>query len=78
VPWYYQHQRAREIIAEHEREAQRIRLARLYDEEQRAALGSQQVRSPLRRAVGSTVLAIGEAMTRIGRALDDAESTPSA
>ena len=78
MSWYFQHQRAKEIIAEHEREAQRIRLARLFDEEQQAALGTQPVRSSLRRAIGGTVLAFGEAVTRIGRALDDAESTPTA
>jgi hypothetical protein len=78
VSWYYQHQRAREIIAEHEREAQRIRLARMFDEEQKAAIGPQPVRSPIRRAIGGTVLAFGQAVTRIGRALDDAESTPNA
>ena len=75
MSWYFQHQRARDIIAEHEREADRIRLARLYDEERRSWAGT---RSPIRRAIGATVLAIGEAVTRVGRAVDDAEATPSA
>ena len=32
---------------------------------------------PFRRAIGGAVLAVGEAVTRVGRALDDAESNPS-
>ncbi|HEX7474028.1 MAG TPA: hypothetical protein VF323_13170 [Candidatus Limnocylindrales bacterium] len=78
MSWYFQHQRARDIIAEHEREADRIRLARLYDEGQRSSFGARPTRSPIRRAAGAAVLAIGAIVTRIGRALDDAEATPSA
>lgn len=76
MSWYFQHQRARDIIAEHEREAARIRLARMFDQAERADLPQSPERSPFRRAVGGTILAIGEAVTRVGRALDDAESTP--
>lgn len=74
MSWYFQHQRARDIIAEHEREAARIRLARLFDEGQRAWGAPRPTRSPIRRAIGATVLAIGEAVTRVGRAVDDAEA----
>jgi hypothetical protein len=77
MSWYFQHQRARDIIAEHEREAARIRLARLYDEGHRSEHAQPSERSAIRRAVGGTVLAIGEAVTRVGRALDDPECTPS-
>jgi hypothetical protein len=78
MTWYFQHQLARDIIAEHEREAAKIRLARLVDEADRDALPSGSRRSPIRRAIGGTVLAFGEAVTRLGRALDGAESSPSA
>ena len=78
MSWYFQHQRARDIIAEHEREADRIRLARLYDEDRRSWAGTRSTRSPIRRAIGATVLAIGEAVTRVGRAVEGAEATPSA
>ena len=77
MTWYFQHQRAQDIIAEHQREAARIQLARLYDEAQNEALPGEPERSAFRRAVGGAVLAIGEAVTRVGRALDDAESNPS-
>ena len=40
MSWYFQHQRARDIIAEHEREADRIHLARLYDQAERDAFRS--------------------------------------
>ena len=77
MTWYFQHQRAQDIIAEHQREAARIQLARRYDEAQDAALPNEPERSAVRRAIGGAVLAIGEAVTRVGRALDDAESNPS-
>ena len=77
MSWYFQHQRARDIIAAHEREADQYRLARIFDEAEQAALPHQEERSPIRRAIGGTVLAIGEAVTRVGRALDDVESNPS-
>jgi hypothetical protein len=78
MSWYYQHQRARDIIAEHEREAARIRLVRLFDGAERVALPPGTRHSPLRRAIGGTVLAFGEAVTRVGRVLDGAESSTSA
>ena len=77
MTWYFQHQRAQDIIAEHQREAARIQLARLYDETQHEALTTESERSAVRRAIGGAVLAIGEAVTRVGRALDGAESNPS-
>ena len=77
MTWYFQHQRAQDIIAEHQREATRIQLARLYDEAQREGLPLEPERSTFRRAIGGAVLAIGEAVTRVGRALDDVESNPS-
>ena len=77
MSWYFQHQRARDIIAEHEREADNIRLARLFDQAERDALPSSGRHSPIRRAVGGTVLALGEAVTRVGRALDGAETSPN-
>jgi hypothetical protein len=77
MTWYLQHQRAQDIIAEHRREAARIRLARLYDEVQHEAHPNEPERSWFRRAVGGAVLSIGEAVTRVGRALDDAESNPT-
>lgn len=77
MSWYFQHQRARDIIAEHEREADKIRLAHLYDEAEREAFPSSGRRSPIRRAIGGTVLALGEAVTRVGRALDGAETSPN-
>ena len=77
MTWYFQHQRAQDIIAEHQREAARIQLARRYDEAQDEALPAEPERSAVRRALGGAVLAIGEAVTRVGRALDDAESNPS-
>jgi hypothetical protein len=78
MSWYFQHQRARDIIAEHQREAAKIRLGRLFDQADRDTYSSRSTRSPIRRAIGGTVLAFGEAVTRVGRALDGAESTPSA
>jgi hypothetical protein len=78
MSWYFQHQRARDIIAEHERQAARIRLARLYDENERSSFPDVVERSSIRRAVGGTFVAIGQAVTRVGRALGDVESTPSA
>lgn len=75
---YVQLQRAHDIMAEHEREAAKIRLARLYDESSPAPLAEAGRHSPIRRAIGGGVLAFGEAVTRVGRALDDAESSPSA
>ena len=78
MTWYFQYQRARDIIAEHEREAARFRLARLFDESDAQANPSGHRRSPIRRAIGGTVLAFGEAVTRVGRALDGAESSTSA
>jgi hypothetical protein len=78
MSWYFQHQRARDIIAEHQREADRTRLARLLDESDQGPNPSRSRRSPIRRAVGGTVLAFGEAVTRVGHALDGAESSPSA
>jgi signal recognition particle GTPase len=77
MTWYFQHQRAQDIIAEHQREAARIQLARLYDEQELATYPEQAERSPVRRAIGGAVLAIGEAVTRVGRALDGAESNPT-
>ena len=77
MTWYFQHQRAKDIIAEHQREAARVQLARLYDEAQREAPPIEPEHSPVRRAIGGAVLAIGEAVTRVGRALDDAESNPT-
>ena len=77
MTWYFQHQRAQDIIAEHQREAARIQLARRYDEAQDEALPTESQRSAVRRALGGAVLAVGEAVTRVGRALDDAESNPS-
>jgi hypothetical protein len=77
MSWYFQHQRARDIIAEHEREADNIRLARLYEEDEHEALPSSGRHSPIRRAIGGTVLAFGEAVTRVGRALDGAETSPN-
>jgi hypothetical protein len=77
MTWYFQHQRARDIIAEHEREAARMRLARQFDESNAQANGSTGHRSPIRRAIGGAVLAFGEAVTRVGHALDGAESSPS-
>ena len=78
MSWYFQHQRARDIIAEHEREADRIRLARLYDQAERDALPQRARRSPIRRAIGGTVLALGEAVTRVGHALDEPEGRQTA
>ncbi len=75
MTWYFQHQRAQDIIAEHQREAARIRLARVYEEGQ--PLAPEPEHSPFRRAIGGAVLAFGEAVTRVGRALDGAESTPT-
>ena len=77
MTWYFQHQRAQDIIAEHRRMAAQIQLARLYDEAQREALPIEPEHSTVRRAIGGVVLAIGEAVTRVGRALDDAESNPT-
>ncbi len=77
MTWYFQHQRARDIIAEHEREAARIRLARLFDETDAQAHPSRARRSAIRRAIGGTVVALGGAVTRVGRAVDGAESSPS-
>jgi hypothetical protein len=77
MSWYFQHQRARDIIAEHERVADKIRLARLYDRAERDALSQSPRRSPIRRAIGGTVLAFGEAVTRVGHALDGAETSPN-
>jgi hypothetical protein len=77
MTWYFQHQRAQDIIAEHQRLAAQIQLARLFDEAQREALPIEPERSTVRRAIGGAVLAIGEAVTRVGRALDGAESNPT-
>jgi hypothetical protein len=74
MTWYFQHQRAQDIIAEHQRQAAQIQLARLYDEDQLAAQPQGPEHSPVRRAIGGAVLAIGAAVTRVGRALDGAES----
>jgi hypothetical protein len=74
MTWYFQHQRAQDIIAEHQREAARIRLARLYEGQLQSP---EPEHSPFRRAIGGAVLAFGEAVTRVGRALDGAESTPT-
>lgn len=67
MTWYLQHQRAQQIIAEHEREAQRIRLARLAVDH----------REPLprrtglvRRTVARPVALIGRSATRLAQALD--------
>ena len=68
MSWYFQHQRARDIIAEHQREADRIRLLRRFDEADREALPPRSTRSPIRRVIGGMVLAFGEAVTRVGRA----------
>lgn len=77
MTWYFQHQRAKDIIAEHQREVARIQLARRFDEAQREALPPEPEHSRVRRTIGGAVLAIGEAVTRVGRALDDAESNPT-
>jgi hypothetical protein len=82
MSWYFQYQRAENIIAEHQRIANKIRLARLAAESDGSLEASG--RSPIRRVIGGTVLAVGgattragQAMTRVGRALDDAEATPT-
>jgi hypothetical protein len=83
VSWYLQYQRAEDIIAEHQRIADRIKLARLAEEADGSFLESSG-RSPIRRVVGGAVLAVGNAtmsvgraVARLGRALDDAEATPT-
>ena len=78
MSWYFQHQRALDIIAEHQREADKIRLAQVYDEAEHEALATSGRRSPIRRAIGGTVLAFGEAVTRVGHALDEPEPCQTA
>jgi hypothetical protein len=83
VSWYFQYQRAEDIIAEHQRIAEKIRLTRLAAESD-GSFAQAQGRSPIRRVIGGTVLAVGrvttrvgQAMTRVGRALDDPEASPT-
>ncbi|MFI5226986.1 MAG: hypothetical protein ACHQ3P_09955 [Candidatus Limnocylindrales bacterium] len=67
MTWYLQHQRAREIIAEHEREAQRIRLARLA----RGDAKSRPRRTGIvRRTAARPVAFVGRSATRLAQALD--------
>jgi hypothetical protein len=70
--WYFQHQRASQIIAERAREADKIRLARLIrlSEEGRAAAPGRTGLAVLRRAAARAVLAVGRSATRLAEALD--------
>ena len=82
MSWYFQYQRAEDIIAEHQRIAEKIRLERLMAEQNGTFESSG--RSPVRRLIGGTMLAlggattrVGQAVTRVGEALDDAEASPT-
>jgi hypothetical protein len=73
MTWYLQHQRAQQIIAEHEREADRIRLARL-------AMGDPDPRPNhrtglVRRTAARPVAFVGRSATRLAQALDAERST---
>ena len=83
MSWYFQYQRAEDIIAEHQRIAEKIRLERLMAE-QNGTFAQSPGRSPVRRLIGGTMLAlggattrVGQAVTRVGEALDDAEASPT-
>jgi hypothetical protein len=78
--WYFQHQRARQILAERVREADRIRLARLVQRSEQgdterprhAALAS------LRRAAASAAFVVGRSATRFAEAIDVENETACA
>jgi hypothetical protein len=67
MTWYLQHQRAQQIIAEHEREAQRIRLARLAIE---GATSRPRRTGIVRRTVARPVAFVGRSATRLAQSLD--------
>jgi hypothetical protein len=68
VTWYLQHQRAQQIIAEHEREADRIRLARLATEG--SAQTTPRRAGIVRRTVARPIALVGRSATRLAVALD--------
>jgi hypothetical protein len=68
MTWYLQHQRAKQIIAEHEREADRIRLARLAMDDRDARSVHQT--GLVRRTVARPVAFVGRSATRLAQALD--------
>ena len=78
MTWYLYHQQAKDIIAQRQREADQIRLARLAQLDQEG--GSSGVPRPLlagpRRALAGVILAVGRSATRLATALDaDADRT---
>jgi hypothetical protein len=82
MTWYFQYQRAEDIVAEYERRARIMRLERLADEA--AAEERQPTRSPIRRSIGWAVLTVGRAttrfggaVTRVGHAVRGAGATPA-
>jgi len=75
MTWYLQHQRAQQIIAEHERQADQIRLARLATEA--AAQTTPHRAGIVRRSVARPIALVGRSATRLAVALD-AERRPAA
>ena len=74
MTWYLQHQRAQQIIAEHEREANQIRLARLATEA--SAPYTPRRAGIVRRTVARPIALVGRSATRLAGALD-AERRPA-
>ena len=75
MTWYLQHQRAQQIVAEHERQAEQIRLARLAMD---APAPTHSHRAGfVRRTVARPIALVGRSATRLAVALD-AERRPAA
>jgi hypothetical protein len=68
--WYFMHQRAEEIIAERQREALRIRLARLVAEAEYGSSRSRATHSGVRHSMALAIHAVGRSATRLARVLD--------
>jgi hypothetical protein len=72
MTWFMYHQRATDIIAERQREADQIRLAHLarLAEEGRSPAAPHATLAGPRHAVAGVILAVGRSVTRLAETLD--------